>query len=54
LLFGFVEDKNIYPKKDGLKRKDKMETILIDPNADIPIEIILNTLREKIELYNKS
>ena|ERR1700745_2678647 len=54
LLFGFVEDKNIYPKKDGVKRKDKMETILINPNADIPIEIILNALREKIELYNKS
>jgi hypothetical protein len=52
-LFGVVEDKSIYPKKDGVKRKDKMESMQIDPNADIPIEIIIQLLREKIELYNK-
>ncbi|HXU26605.1 MAG TPA: DUF1801 domain-containing protein [Bacteroidia bacterium] len=54
LLFGIVEDKNIYPKKDGIKRKDKMESIQIDPNADIPLDIILGLLKEKIKLYNKS
>lgn len=53
LLFGVVEDKNIYPKKDGVKRKDKMESIQIDPYADIPIELILRLLQEKIDLYNK-
>jgi hypothetical protein len=52
-LFGVVEDKNIYPKKDGVKRKDKMESMQINPNADIPIELILRLLQEKIELYNK-
>ena len=48
---GFIEDKNIYPKKEGVKRKDTYESIVIDPNADIPIELITKKLNEKIALY---
>ncbi len=50
---GFVEDKKIYPKKDSVNRKDKTETIQIDPQADIPVKVILKKLQEKIKLYNK-
>lgn len=53
LLMGFVEDKKIYPKKDSVNRKDKTETIQIDPQADIPVKVILKKLQEKIKLYNK-
>ncbi|MES2134204.1 MAG: DUF1801 domain-containing protein [Bacteroidota bacterium] len=51
-LIGFVEDKNIYPKKDGIKRKDKMEILYLDPNADIPIKLIIKNLKKAIKLYN--
>lgn len=53
LMLGFVEDKNIYPKKEGIKRKDQMSALYIDPNADIPIELINSNLLEIIKLYNK-
>lgn len=51
-LIGFVEDKNIYPKKEGLKRKDKMETLYLDPNADIPIKMITRNLQKTIKIYS--
>ena len=51
LLIGFIEDKNIYPKQEGLKLKDKYESMVIDPNADIPIELIIKQLSKRINLY---
>ncbi len=51
-LIGFVEDKTIYPKKDGIKRKDKMETMYFDANADIPIKLIMSNLKKTIKLYH--
>lgn len=44
---GFIEDKTIFPKKDGLKRKDEMQTILMDPAADIPLKRIIKELKKK-------
>ncbi|PBQ31383.1 hypothetical protein CNR22_06265 [Sphingobacteriaceae bacterium] len=52
IMMGFIEDKTIHPKKDGLKRKDKMETLLLDPAADIPLKLIVRELKKKIKLYN--
>ena len=51
IQIGFVEDKNIHPKKEGIKLKDKYQSMLINPNDDIPIELILTELNEKIDLY---
>jgi hypothetical protein len=51
-LIGFIEDKNSYPKKDGIKRKDTFERLYLDPNADIPIKKIISTLKKTIKLYN--
>lgn len=50
-MLGFIEDKTIFPKKDGIRRKDKMETLLLDPAEDIPLKIILSHLKKKIKLY---
>lgn len=51
IQMGFIEDKNIYPKQKGVLLKDKTERLIIDPNADIPIEHIIKELRKKITLY---
>jgi hypothetical protein len=51
LLMGFIEDKNIHPKQEGIKLKDKYESMVIDPHADIPIDIIITELNKKISLY---
>jgi hypothetical protein len=51
LQIGFIVDKNIYPKKEGVKLKDLYKSMVIDPNADIPIELITKKLNEKIALY---
>ena len=54
LLLGFVTDKSIYPVVEGLKRKDEMEMIQIDPNKDLPIELIIEKLRNLTILYDQS
>ncbi len=52
LQMGFIEDKNIHPKKEGLRLKDKYTSILIDPHADLPIDLIIKELKAKIALYS--
>ncbi|HZK96250.1 MAG TPA: hypothetical protein VFC67_18770 [Prolixibacteraceae bacterium] len=51
LLMGFIVDKNIYPVVAGIKRKDDFETMQIDPNADLPVKIILEKLLQRMKLY---
>ena len=53
LLIGFIEDKTIYPKEEGVKRKDTYESMVIDPNADIPLELIRQELKKRIAVYSK-
>jgi hypothetical protein len=52
LQMGFIEDKNIHPKKEGLRLKDKYTSILIDPHADLPIDLIIKELKARIALYS--
>ena len=54
LLIGFIVDKNIYPVVAGIKRKDDFETMQIDPNADLPVKIILEKLLQRMKLYESS
>jgi hypothetical protein len=51
LMIGFIIDKAIYPVTDGTKRKDEYETLQIDPNADLPVEVIFDNLHRRIKLY---
>lgn len=53
LMLGFVTDKSIYPSKDGIKQKDRLEMIQIDPNIDLPMEMIAAKLLEQIRMYEK-
>jgi len=45
LMLGFCLDKSLQETIGGVKPKDKYESMQIDANADIPIDIILEKLR---------
>ena len=51
LMLGFVTDKSIIPHTVGTKHKDQLEMIQLDPNADLPVEMIIAKLREQIRTY---
>lgn len=52
LQLGFVEDKKINPPSTEFKRKDKYVSIIVDPNADLPMEFILGQIQRLMELYD--
>ncbi|TSJ42723.1 DUF1801 domain-containing protein [Mucilaginibacter corticis] len=52
LKLGFCLDKSLQEVTPGIKPKDQYESMLIDPNEDIPIEIVLNKLNTYIKLIN--
>lgn len=54
LMLGFVTDKSIIPHTVGTKHKDRLEMIQLDPNADLPVEMIIAKLREQIQTYETS
>jgi len=45
LKMGFCLDKSLQPVTEGVRPKDIYESMIIDPNEDIPIKIILDKLR---------
>lgn len=49
---GFCLDKSLQEAVGGVKPKDKYESMQIDPNADIPVEIILQKLRYYLDLID--
>ena len=44
LMLGFCTDKSLLPTIEGAKPKDKYESMQIDPEADLPVELILQKL----------
>jgi hypothetical protein len=44
LMLGFCKDKSLLEETPGFKTKDRYESMLIDPNEDIPVEDILKKL----------
>lgn len=44
LMLGFCLDKSLQEVEEGVKLKDKYESMRIDPNADLPVDIILQKL----------
>lgn len=53
LMLGFCLDKSLQEATDGMKPKDKYESMRIDPNADLPIDIILQKLAHYLALIDK-
>lgn len=47
LMLGFCLDKSLQEITTGVKPKDKYESMRIDPNQDIPVDVI----REKLKYY---
>lgn len=48
VMFGIVTDLTMFSPVPGYRRKDLIESILIDPNADLPIERITGKLQEQM------
>ncbi|MEO3404164.1 DUF1801 domain-containing protein [Mucilaginibacter sp. CAU 1740] len=53
LLLGFCLDKSLIEVPEGVKPKDQYESMLIDPNADLPIELIIEKLEYYLELIDR-
>ena len=54
LILGFITDKSILLPVAGTKLKDQLEMIQVDPNADLPKEMIVAKILELISLYEKT
>ena len=54
LMIGFCLDKSLQPVVPNVKPKDMYESFRIDPNADIPIDIIQERINYYISLIDKS
>jgi hypothetical protein len=50
LILGFVTDNTVFPVSAGFRRKDGMEMVQIDPNKDLPIELIREKLQQLINI----
>ena len=53
LMLGFCLDKNLQELIGGVKPKDKYESMRIAPNADLPVDIILQKLAYYLSLIDK-
>jgi hypothetical protein len=53
LMVGFCFDKRLQEIVPGVKPKDKYESMHIDPNTDIPVDIILSKLTHYIDLIDR-
>jgi hypothetical protein len=52
LQVGFIEDKCLQKPLEGVRIKDRYRHIIVNPKEDIPIEIIIENLRNLIRLYD--
>jgi hypothetical protein len=53
LKLGFCLDKSLQEITPGTKPKDQYESIRVDPNADFPIDLILQKLNAYIALIDQ-
>jgi hypothetical protein len=54
LLLGIVTDSSLFERQKGTRRKNQFETIVIDPNEDIPVKEIIKRLQGQIKLYDRA
>ena len=52
LQVGFIEDKCLQEPIEGVRLKDRYQSIIVNPNEDIPIEVILGNLNGLINSYD--
>jgi hypothetical protein len=52
LLFGLITDKSLVAHPEGARKKNKYETMEIDPNGDIPEKDIVDMLLRQMKLYD--
>lgn len=52
LQVGFIEDKCLQEPIEGVRLKDRYQSIIVNPNEDIPMEIIVENLKGLIHLYD--
>ena len=53
-MLGFCLDKRLQQVTAGMKAKDKYESFRIDPNADLPIDMIIQKLNYYLELIDQA
>jgi hypothetical protein len=53
LMLGFCLDKSLQEIVPGIRPKDKYESMRIDPNADLPVDVILQKLNSYIALIDQ-
>ena len=49
LMVGFCLDKRLLTWPDGVKAKDQYESMEIDPDADLPVELILQKIQGRLQ-----
>ncbi|MFD0765125.1 DUF1801 domain-containing protein [Mucilaginibacter lutimaris] len=54
LKMGFCIDKSLQQANAGIKPKDQYQSVVIDPNEDLPIALIIQKLNACIALIKKS
>lgn len=54
LMLGFCMDKSLQNPIAGIKPKDKYESFEINPNADLPVDMILQKLEYYLTLINQA
>lgn len=54
LKLGFCWDKSLQPIVEGVRPKDKYESMIINPNEDIPVDIILERLNYYLNLIDEA
>ena len=53
LILGFVTDKRVFSPQAGMKHKDGLEMIQINPEEDLPKDLIVAKFQELIGLYEE-
>ncbi|RYZ97101.1 MAG: DUF1801 domain-containing protein [Sphingobacteriaceae bacterium] len=54
LMLGFCMDKRLQAVTEDIKAKDQYESMRIDPNADLPVDIILEKLTYYTSLIDRA
>ncbi|WP_259066765.1 DUF1801 domain-containing protein [Mucilaginibacter sp. X4EP1] len=54
LMLGFCFDKSLQPIVAGVKPKDQYESIRINPDEDIPVDLILQKLHHHLQLIDQT
>ena len=54
LMLGFCTDKSLLEFEPHAKPKDKYESFRIDPNADLPVDLIISKIKQLLTRIDKA